>query len=204
MNLEIFLHALVGYFVIIDPLGVLLVFHGLTSGQDSFSRRKIAFRSVLLSLPLVIGFGFFGALLLSRLGITIEAFRIAGGLLLFHTAFTMVALPEAALQNSKNDPSSDITVFPLTFPLMVGPGCLTLTILLFAKAKLVEGGLLSATLAITIILAITLAALLSADKIASVIGKTANAVLKRLLGVLLASLAVQFIADGIMGLVNNH
>jgi len=160
--------------------------------------------AVLLSLPLVMGFGFFGALLLSQLGITIEAFRIAGGLLLFHTAFTMVALPEASSYNKTNDPVIDITVFPLTFPLIVGPGCLTLTILLFAKAKLVEGGLLSATLAICIILALTLFGLLSAHKIASFIGKTTNAVLNRLLGVLLASLAVQFIADGIMGLVGNH
>jgi multiple antibiotic resistance protein len=204
MNIEIFLHALVAYFVIIDPLGVLLVFHGLTSNQDSLSRRRIALHAVLLSLPLVVSFGFFGAHLLSRLGITMEAFRIAGGLLLFHTAFTMVVQPDTSSQSSKGDPSSDITVFPLTFPLMAGPGCLTLTILLFAKAKLVAGGILSATLAISIILAITLFGLLSADKIASVIGKTANAVLKRLLGVLLASLAVQFIADGVMGLVNNH
>jgi len=204
MSSEIFVNALVAYFVIIDPLGLSLIFQGLTSNHDSVSRRKIALHAVLLSLPLVMGFGFFGALLLSQLGITIEAFRIAGGLLLFHAAFTMVALPEASLQNSENAPPSDITVFPLAFPLIVGPGCLTLTILLFAKAKLVDGGLLSATLAICIILALTLFSLLSAHKIAAFIGKTANAVLKRLLGVLLASLAVQFIADGIMGLAGNH
>lgn len=204
MSSEIFVNALVAYFVIIDPLGLSLIFQGLTSNHDSVNRRKIALHAVLLSLPLVMGFGFFGALLLSQLGITIEAFRIAGGLLLFHAAFTMVALPEASLQNSENAPPSDITVFPLAFPLIVGPGCLTLTILLFAKAKLVDGGLLSATLAICIILALTLFSLLSAHKIAAFIGKTANAVLKRLLGVLLASLAVQFIADGIMGLAGNH
>jgi len=201
MSLEILLNALVAYFVIIDPLGVSLIFNALTDDQDSLYCRNVAFRAVLLSLLVVLGFGFFGAHLLGRLGITMEAFRIAGGLLLFHTAFSMVVRPDASQESGKYKPSNDIVVFPLSIPLMAGPGCLTLTILLFSKASKAEGGLLSATLAIVIIFALTLIALLMSHKIARVIGETANAVIKRLLGVLLASLAVQFIADGIIGLI---
>jgi multiple antibiotic resistance protein len=201
MNLEVFLNALLAYFVVVDPLGVLLVFNVLVGNKDAPSRRRIALRAFILSLLLIVGFGFFGAPLLGRLGITIEAFRIAGGLLLFYTAFTMVVRPDTSSQNSKYEPSDDITVFPLTFPLIAGPGCLTLTILLFTQAEVAEGGLLSLTLAIVIILSMTLAGLLLSHKIADIIGKTVNAVLKRLLGVLLASLAVQFIADGIIALI---
>jgi len=201
MNLEILLNALVAYFVIIDPLGVALIFNALTIDQDSSSCRKTAFRAVVLSLFVILGFGFFGTELLDRLGITMEAFRIAGGLLLFHTAFSMVVRPDTSPEGGTYKPSKDIVVFPLSIPLMAGPGCLTLTILLFSRASRVTGGLLSTTCAIVIILALTLIALFLSRTIADIIGETANAIIKRLLGVLLASLAVQFIADGIIGLM---
>ena len=202
MNIEILLNALVAYFVMVDPLGVLLAFNGLTEGQSLSYRRKTAFRAVALSMLLILGFGFFGARLLGQLGITMEAFRIAGGLLLFHTAFGMVVQPDVPTKDSTHGQFNDIAVVPLAFPLIAGPGCLTLAILLFAKASQVDGGLLSTTLAITIIMVMTLAVLLMAGRIAGIMGDTANAVLKRLLGVLLAALAIQFIADGIKGLIS--
>ncbi len=201
ISFDILLNALVAYFVVMDPLGVSLIFNGLTSGQDSIYCRKVAFRAVGLSLFVVLGFGFFGARLLGQLSITMEAFRIAGGLLLFHSAFSMVVRPDASSEGGKYKPLDDIVVFPLSFPLIAGPGCLTLTILLFSRAGQVEGGMLATTLAIVIILALTLLVLLLSRRIAGVIGETANGVIKRLLGVLLAALAVQFIADGIIGLI---
>lgn len=201
MNMDILLNALFAYFIIMDPLGVSLIFNALTANQDSVYCRKTAFRAIALSLFVVVGFGFFGTSLLGQLGITMEAFRIAGGLLLFHTSFDMIVRPDASPERGKYKPSSDIAVFPLSIPLIAGPGCLTLTILLFSKAGQIEGGLLSTTLAVVIILLVTLVALLLSHKIAHAIGETANAVIKRLLGVLLASLSVQFIADGIIGLI---
>jgi multiple antibiotic resistance protein len=163
----------------------------------------VAFRAVALSFLVILSFGFFGAHLLGRLGITMEAFRIAGGLLLFYTAFSMVLKPDRpSAENYK--PANELAVFPLSFPLIAGPGCLTLTILLFSRAGKAEGGLMATTLAIAIILGAMLIALLASRKITGIIGGTANAVMKRLLGVLLASLAVQFIADGVMGLIGQQ
>lgn len=202
INPEIFLNAVVAYFVIMDPLGVSLVFNSLTSPRPASESRNIAIRATALSLFIILGFGFFGTQLLSRLGITIEAFRIAGGLLLFYSAFSMVVRPDTSSESDNFEPAGDIIVFPLSIPLIAGPGCLTLTILLFSKAGAVEGGLLSTTLAIFVILLLTLILLFLSRKIARIIGETANSIIKRLLGVLLASLAVQFIADGIIGLAS--
>lgn len=201
--MEILLNAVVAYFVVIDPLGVSLIFNAMTADQDALVCRKIALRAVVLSLFVILGFGFLGTHLLTRLGITIEAFRIAGGLLLFYTAFSMVVRPATSPEGGTYKPSNDIVVFPLSIPLMAGPGCLTLTILLFSKSGQAEGGLYSITLAIVLILALALIILLLSRKIASFIGETANSIIKRLRGVLLASLAVQFIADGIIGLIGD-
>ncbi len=204
MSLDIFLNALAAYFVVMDPLGVSLIFNGLTDDKDSSYCRTAAFRAVVLSFFVILGFGFFGAPLLGRLGITMDAFRIAGGLLLFHTAFSMVVRPDQSSTGDKCEPVHDIAVFPLSFPLIAGPGCLTLTILLFSRSGQTKGGLMATMLAIVIILVVTLIALLASRRITGIIGGTANAVIKRLLGVLLASLAVQFIADGIMGLLSQQ
>ena len=202
INIDIFLNALLAYFVIVDPLGVALLFHALTGDHNPSAYRNTAARAAALSLLVILGFGFFGATVLGRLGITIEAFRIAGGLLLFYTAFSMVTRPDVSLKSSDLDPLDDIAVFPLSIPMIAGPGCLTLTIMLFSKASREESGLLSVSLAIVVILLLTLVTLLLSRRIAAVIGKTANAVITRLLGVLLAALSVQFVADGVMGLVS--
>jgi multiple antibiotic resistance protein len=200
MNTDIFLNALVAYFVVIDPLGVSLIFNALVKGQESHYCRKIAFSAAALSLLVIMGFGFFGARLLAQLGITLHAFRIAGGLLLFHTAFCMAVHPETKPDKSKTP--SDIAVFPLTFPLLAGPGCLTLTILLFSQAHDSGGGILSLISAIIVILVVTLSCMLLSGRIARLIGSITNSVIQRLLGVLLAALSIQFVADGVLGLLN--
>jgi len=201
MDTGAFLNALLAYVVIIDPLGVSLIFNALTADQSASYCRRMAVRAVGLSLVIVAGFGFFGGALLTQLGIAIESFRIAGGLLLFYTAFVMVTQPEASAEDSQRTSAKDISVFPLSFPLMAGPGCLALTILLFAKARQTDGGLVAVSLAFVVAFAATLTALFLSRRIANAIGRTANAVMKRLLGVLLAALAVQFIADGVRGLI---
>jgi multiple antibiotic resistance protein len=201
MNLEFFLSALAGYFVIIDPIGMSLIFNSLTEKHNSHERKKIAFRAIFLSIIIVAAFGIGGEWILSKLGIAIDSFRIAGGLLLFYAAFHMATQGDSPAESDHNEIAEDISVFPLSFPLIAGPGCLTMTILLFAKARTVEMGLPSIIVAILIVYALTLIGFLGSDLFKRLIGDTANRVLKRLLGLLLAALSVQFIADGIRGLI---
>ena len=192
-------NALVGYLVIIDPLGVALIFNALTERESASYCRRAALRAVALSCVVVLGFGFFGATLLDHLGITMNSFRIAGGVMLFYTAFKMIVDPE---KSAEDDPKpKDIAVYPLCFPFIAGPGCLTLTVLLFSQSSQVQGGLVAITLAVMIVFVVVALCLLMSKKIGRVVGPTADAIICRLLGVLLASLSVQFIADGIVGIM---
>ncbi len=202
MNQEMFLTALLSYFVIVDPIGISLVFAALTDDKDDRYCRKMAFQAVLLSLIIVLFFGFFGATVLTKLGISIESFRIAGGLLLFYTAFNMITKSEVfPLEGSGKGPE-DISVFPLSFPLIAGPGCLTLTVLLYADAGQRVESIIALVLAVLLVFGLTFFCFLSAHKISRFMGETGNNIVKRLLGVILASLSIQFIADGIMGFLN--
>jgi multiple antibiotic resistance protein len=196
MNQGMFLTALLSYFVIVDPVGVSLTFAVLTDGKDDSYCRKMALQAVLLSTIIVLFFGFFGATVLTKLGISIESFRIAGGLLLFYTAFNMITKSEVfPLEGSGKGPE-DISVFPLSFPLIAGPGCLTLTVLLYTE------NIIALVLAILLVFGLTFFCFLSAHRISGFMGETGNNIVKRLLGVVLASLSIQFIADGVMGFLN--
>ncbi len=191
MFLDIYLHALTSYFVIIDPLGTAVIFHSLTGGAERSYVRRMALRSVLISSAIVLLFGFCGEALLTGLGISIASLRVAGGLLLFFTAFNMIT--RQGQEDQRGQLQVDISVYPLSIPLIAGPGCLTLTILLFSQS----GGSVSLLLAVATIYLLTLAAFLGAARIHKLIGQTGDDILRRLLGVVLAALAVQFIADGI-------
>ena len=197
MNIEIFLHALTSYFVIIDPIGTSLIFHGLTDGGSRRYALKMAIRTVIISTLIVMTFGFFGETILTRLGISIESLRVAGGLLLFYTAFHMIT-------NKNNSPEKqsgtyeDISVYPMSIPLIAGPGCLTLTILLFSNSKT---DVISIIMAVLLIYTITFFAFILSSNIKNLIGKTGDDIIRRLLGVILAALAIQFIADGIKQLI---
>ena len=199
--MENYLNGFLSYFVIVDPLGVALLFSALTAGRPKSWRIRMACRSVLISLCLVLFFGFFGAQLLTKLGIAIDSFRIAGGLLLFYTAFKMVIDPDSPPGDERSTMEEDISVFPLSIPMLAGPGCLTLTILLFADAQRFSAHLPSLLLAVASVYLLTLISLLACGQISRTIGKTGNAILKRLLGVLLASLSIQFIVDGLRGVI---
>lgn len=188
--MEIYLHALTSYFVIIDPIGTAVIFHGLTGGAERAYVRRMALRSVMISTGIVLLFGFFGEILLTSLGISIASLRVAGGFLLFYTAFNMIT--RQGRKERKSKLQTDISVYPLSIPLIAGPGCLTLTILLFS-----QGGAIQLTTAVLTIYLVTLGAFFGSVKIHRVIGETGDDILRRLLGVVLAALAVQFIADGI-------
>lgn len=195
MFTETFLHALTSYFVIIDPLGTALIFHGLTTGCERAYVRRMALRSTLIAAAIVLVSAFFGEALLTKLGISIEALRVSGGLLLFITAFNMVTKGETGKKWQSGE-EVDISVFPMSIPLLSGPGCLTVTILLFSQPQTVSGSF-SLVLAVLVVYLLTYLALSSANRVKDIIGRTGDDILRRLLGVILAALAIQFIADGV-------
>ena len=200
--MDTFISAFIAYFVIVDPIGASLIFNALTSGESASYCRKMAVRSVALSTLLVLCFGFWGVALLGTLGIEMESFKIAGGLLIFYSAFGMITQPDTDNSKEKGVEYNDISVFPLSIPLIAGPGCLTLTILLFSGTREQHTSFFPLIGAVLSIYAITLVCFLFAKPLIRLVGATVNNVFKRLLGVLLASLAIQFIADGVKGLMS--
>ena len=195
MFTDVFLHALTSYFVVIDPIGTALIFHGLTTGCDRAYAKRMALRSTLIAAAIVLISAFFGQDLLTKLGISIEALRVSGGLLLFITAFNMVTKGQTG-KTWQSGEEVDISVFPMSIPLLSGPGCLTVTILLFSQAPTISGSI-SLVVAVLVIYLLTYLALSSANRVKDIIGRTGDDILRRLLGVILAALAIQFIADGV-------
>ena len=193
MDLAIFLNALTGFFVIIDPIGAALVFHSLVPEGEKRHRNVMAFKAVIISSVLLIIFGNYGEALLHQLGISIESLRISGGLLLFYTAFNMIT-KDSEPEDVKV--KKDISVFPMSIPLLSGPGALTLSILLFSKTSSMEGNF-SVLIAILAVLLLTLILMITSKYLKKVIGKTGDEILSRFLGVLLAALSIQFVYDGI-------
>ncbi len=194
--------ALVTLFVVVDPLGLVPIFVSLTQGLPASARRQVALRASLIAFAILCGAALIGDWLLRQLGIGLPAFRIAGGLLLFSIASEMVfgvrterlaRQAEAAIDEQVRN----IAAFPLAIPLMAGPGAITAAILLAGRA---EGDLVRQSVLIgvsALVMAACLGAFLLGEKLTRLIGVTGNVVLERLLGVVLAALAVQFVIDGI-------
>jgi multiple antibiotic resistance protein len=201
--LETLKSAFVTLLVTIDPPGVAPVFLALTSGMSARERRDVALRAVGVSLVVLMLFAFGGRAVLNLLGISIAAFRIAGGLLLFYIAVEMVFGREERNKSNfaneavRRDHMNNLAAFPLAVPLLAGPGSITATILLAGQAGNDWTMLLGLAGVIALIMAITLMVLLLAGRLARLIGVTGQIVLSRLLGVVLAALAVQFVIDGV-------
>lgn len=190
-------------FIIIDPPGLAPVFIALTQGMTKQQRRAIAIRSCLVAAGLMIVFLLLGESLLGFIGISMPAFRIAGGVLLFLTALEMLfqkrqSRREDNAAEGASEHEDDPSVFPLALPLIVGPGAITTIILLAGQA---DGALDMVAIAgvLAAVLCIVFMAFLSANAIERVLGKTGLNILTRVLGMLLAALAVQFILDGLRG-----
>ncbi len=205
MTFDLILNAFITLIVTIDPPGLAAVSLGITVGMNTSQRRQVATRGVIIGTSILVAFILVGASLLGALGITMDAFRVAGGLLLFSIAFEMVfEKRQERHEKSVNraitrDDIQNIAVFPLAIPLIAGPGAISASILLATEfstpiEKLTLVGIL---LSVTSILYI---ALVLADKINSLIGDTGRVIITRLLGILLAALSVQYIADGVRGL----
>jgi len=192
--------ALVTLTVVVDPLGLVPTFIAITHGMPLRARRQVALRAALIAAVILAGAALIGDWLLRALSISLPAFRIAGGLLLFSIASEMVFGVRIRRQSEDAEKAldehvRDISAFPLAIPLMAGPGAITATVLLAGRAE-TGTGLALLIGVIVVVCALCAVAFWAAGRIARLIGETANAVLSRLLGVLLAALAVQFVVDG--------
>jgi multiple antibiotic resistance protein len=200
--IELFVSAFVTFFVVIDPPGCAPIFAGLTKGATITHRRTMGIRAVLVAGTILLVFALFGEALLGALGISLHSFRIAGGIMLFLIALEMVfekrtERREDRAEKIRQTPEvEDISVFPMAMPMIAGPGSIASTMLLMSQN---EGPARSAVVlgALVAVLALTLLALLAAGPIMRVLGARIEAVITRLLGVLLAALACQFVIDGI-------
>ncbi len=193
-------------FIVIDPIGVAWLFTALCSHSDKAHRRHMALRGVLLAAGILLVFYFIGDVLLHALGISLPAFRIAGGLLLFLLSIDMVFARQTGLRSTTREEQveaehkQDISVFPLAFPLIAGPGALTSILLMSANKQ--EPILFYGTLVVlTVVLTMTLISLLLAERLVRLLGETGANVISRMLGLILAALAVQFVIDGIKGAI---
>ncbi|MFC3074155.1 MarC family protein [Shinella pollutisoli] len=196
------INAVTTLLVTIDPPGLAPIFLGLTVGMSRAQRKQVALRGSIIAFAILAVFALTGAGVLSLLGISIGAFRIAGGLLLFWIAFEMIF----ERRNERKEKTSEvaitrdhihnIAVFPLALPLIAGPGAISATILLSGSfPTALERGALIGVIAFCI--AILFLALVIAERIDRLLGVTGRAILTRLLGVILAALAVQFVVDGV-------
>ena len=201
-NFDLLVNAVTTLLVTIDPPGLAPIFLGLTVGMDRAQRKQVALRGTLIAFGILAVFALTGAGVLSLLGISIGAFRIAGGLLLFWIAFEMIfeRRQERKEKTSETaitrDQMHNIAVFPLALPLIAGPGAISATILLSGSfpSPIERGGLI---LVIAFCLTLLFLALVVAERVDRYLGVTGRAILTRLLGVILAALAVQFVVDGI-------
>jgi len=200
--IETLLNGFITLFVIIDPLGLAPLFLGLTPGISMAERRRIARNGCLIAFAILAGFGLGGVFVLAALGISLGAFRVAGGLFLFWIAFELVfekrrtrKEKDAEVAMTEHE-ASEIAAVPLAIPLMAGPGAISAVILLSGSLP-GPTGQFSLLLVIAAVIGATYALLAIANRFDRLIGQTGRAVVTRLLGVLLAALAVQFVADGI-------
>ena len=207
MLLDYISAALVTMLVTLDPPALAPIFVSLTRGMNAAERRRVAVRASLIAFGILAFFGLGGEVLLRLLGVGIPAFRISGGLLLFWIAFEMVferrneRKQQTADTAITEDHIRNVAAFPLAIPLMAGPGAITATILLAGRA---DGNVLflSSLLALIALgIASCFVVFMMAERVARILGVTGNVVLTRLLGVILAGLAVQFIIDGVLALI---
>jgi len=190
--------AFVTLFVVLDPPGLAPVFIALTRGMAPALKRTIAVEAALITFGVLVGALLFGQGILAMLGISLASFRIAGGLLLFAIAFEMVFEKRQERKNNAVVARPSPAVFPLAIPLMAGPGALTAAVLLGGRAggDWMLLGLFAGIMAVVLLLC--LCVFLLSGPIEKVLGERGQNVLGRLLGVLLAALAVQYVADGIL------
>ena len=200
---EALLHAFVTLFVVIDPIGQIGAFVALTRAYSDEERRTTAMRGVFIAAVVLFAFAFLGEALLRALGITLSALKIAGGVLLFLLAIDMIFALETGIRTTTTkelaeaEQRRDISVFPLAIPLIAGPGALTSVALLVGRHEGDPWMFGAILILLAAVLALNLVCLLLATPILGLLGRTGANVIGRVLGIVLAALAVQFVLNGL-------
>lgn len=200
--MEILLHTFVTLFVVLDPIGIAPMFVALVRNGDAAYQKKMAVRSTIIASSILLVFFFIGDGLLRAMGIGLPAFRIAGGALLFLLSIDMIFARQSGLRSTTIREQEeavhkhDISVFPLAFPLIAGPGALT-TVLLMSTTLTTPGIVIGMLAILIIVLLATLISLLYALQLITILGETGTNVISRLFGLILAALAAQYVVDGI-------
>jgi len=200
--MDLLLNSFVVLFIVVDPIGVAALFSMLSREVPRADQRRMAVKASVLAGAILVVFFLLGDRLLLRLGIGLPAFRIAGGVLLFLLAIDMVFARQSGLRSAtmreqiEAEHRPDISVFPLAFPLIAGPGALTSVLLMAASAHplAIHLGMLVVLMGVSVL---TLVSLLLAPQIMGLLGETGTNVISRLFGLVLAALAVQFVIDGL-------
>lgn len=199
---ELFLSAFVTLFLVIDPPGCAPIYAGLVSGATPRQARTMAVKACLIATAILVVFALFGEALLGALHIELDAFRIAGGIMLFFIALDMVfekrtERREQRAEKVKATPEvEDVSVFPMAMPMLAGPGSIATVMLLMSRSE-GTGQTLIVLAALAAVMVLSLLALIAAGPLMKLLGKQSEAVITRLLGVLLAALAAQYVIDGI-------
>ena len=201
--IELLFDTFIILFIVVDPIGLAPMFAALTRDDTPRQRRRLALRGVLIAGGILVTFVLIGDALLRALGIGVPAFQIAGGVLLFLLAVDMLFARHSGLRSTTEreqreaEHRKDISVFPLAIPLIAGPGALT-TVLLMVSEQGDNPAVIGATLVVVmLVLAMTLGSLLLSGRLLRLIGETGANVISRVLGVVLAALAAQYILDGL-------
>ena len=202
MMLHLFVTAFIALFVVIDPPGCAPIFAGLVSGAPYRHAASMAVRATVIATAILLGFALFGRKLLAALGIELDSFRIAGGMMLFLIALDMVfdkrtQRREERVEKVREEHLEDVSVFPMAMPMIAGPGSIATLMLLVSHARSHEE--LAAVL--LAVMALTLFSLLAAGPLMRLLGARVEAVITRVLGVLLGAMAVQFVIDGLRGAI---
>lgn len=202
-----FIVALTTLFVIVEPFGVVPMFAAMTAGRPAAETRRIALRASLVGAGVLVAFAFGGRLLIDALGVRIDAFRMAGGLLLLLTAIEMLRGKRPAcrcngeeLDDAKS--KDDIAVVPLAIPLLAGPGSMAAVMMLMSRAS-GGGALVAILLAIAVTFIASFVVLRSASTVSRVLGPAAMAAIQRVLGLVLAAMSLQFIVEGAVNLLRS-
>jgi len=200
---ELFISAFITLFVVIDPPGCAPIYAGLTKNATNAQARNMALRATGIAAVILTIFAFFGEGLLGALHIQLDSFRIAGGLMLFWIAFEMVFEKRTQRRTERADKVTaaeveDVSVFPMAMPMLAGPGAIAAIMLLMNEAE-TPAETVEVFAALAAVLVITAAALVAAGPLIRLLGDKVEAVITRLLGVLLAALATQYVIDGLRG-----
>lgn len=200
--MEILLKFFVVLFVVVEPPSLVPLFATMTEGASAGYRRRMAIKAAAIAFGILVVFALAGSWFIGMMGISIDAFRIGGGVMLFLIALDMVFAREEKTtpeEKAETRRRADISVFPLAFPLISGPGALATVLLTFGSAPsdpLIRAGLIAVIAAVIVV---TLLFMLSTPLVMRVLGVTGANVVSRVAGVILAALAVQFILDGLRG-----